>query len=64
MYLYMNYIYVSIYFVICIIIFIIIFMSDELFKFLFEKIHNDITDYNDPGFTNGIEYIFNPFRHF
>jgi len=36
----------------------------ETFNFLFEKIKNNITDYNDPKYTGGIEYIFNPFRHF
>lgn len=59
----MNYFYVSLYAIICVIIFIIIFMKDESFNFFFEKIHNNITDYNDPNYTGGIEYIFNPFRH-
>jgi len=59
----MNYLYVSIYLVICIILFIIIFMASETFNFLFEKIHDNITDFNDPNFTGGIKYIFNPFRH-
>lgn len=33
----MNYIYASIYVVICVILFIVIFMSNETFNFLFEK---------------------------
>ncbi len=60
----MNYIYVAIYIIICVIVFIFTFMGRELFNFLFEKIKNDITDYNDPGYTGGYEYIFNPLRHF
>ena len=60
----MNYIYVSIYIIMCVIIFIITFMPDKIFNFLFEKQFNNITDYNDPNFTGGIEYIFNPSRHF
>ena len=60
----MYYIYISIYIIICVIIFMIIFTRDELFNFLFEKKHNNITNYNDPEFTGGIEYIFNPFRYF
>ena len=60
----MNYSYVLLYLVICVIIFIVIFMSNETFNFFFEKIYNNITDYNELNFTGGIEYIFNPFRHF
>jgi len=39
-------------------------MNNETFHFFFEKIYNNIADYNDPNYTGGIEYIFNPFRHF
>jgi len=39
-------------------------MSNETFNFFFEKIYNNITDYNDPNYTGGIEYIFNPFKVF
>lgn len=35
----------------CVIIFMIIFMSRETFNFLFEKAYNNITDYNDPKYT-------------
>lgn len=56
--------YISIYIILCSILFIIIFRPNETFNILFEKIENYITDYNDPRFTGGIEYIFNPFRHF
>ena len=34
----MNYIYASIYIIICVILFIVIFMSNETFNFLFEKV--------------------------
>lgn len=60
----MNYIYVSIYIVICVILFIVIFMSNEASDFLFEKKYNNITDYNNPEFTGGVTYEFNPLRHF
>lgn len=60
----MNYVYISLYLVIFVIIYIIIFMRNESFNFFFEKIFNDITDYNNPNYTGGIEYLFNPFRHF
>lgn len=60
----MNYIYASIYIVICFILFIIIFMSNKTFNFLFEKKYNNITDYNNPEYTGGIIYEFNPYRHF
>ncbi len=60
----MNYIYASIYVVICVILFIVIFMSDETFNFLFEKKYNSINDYNDPEYTGGFTYEFNPCRHF
>ena len=67
----MNYIYASIYVVICVILFIFIFMSNETFNFfnetfnfLFEKKYNNITDYNDPEYTGGMTYEFNPYRHF
>ena len=56
----MNYNYVAIYVGICIIVFILIFMRDEAVGFLFERKYNNITDYNDPKYTGGIEYIFNP----
>ena len=58
----MNYFYVSLYAVICVINFIIIFMTNESFNFFFEKKYNNITDYNDANYTGGIDYIFNPFR--
>ena len=38
-------------------------MPNELFDFLFEKAFNGITDYNDPKFTGGYYFIFNPLRH-
>lgn len=60
----MNYIYASIYVVICVILFIVIFMSNETFNFLFEKKYNNITDYNHPEYTGGMTYEFNPYRHF
>ena len=60
----MNYIYVLIYILICVIIFMIMFMSNETFNLLFETKYNNIIDCNDPNYTGGIEYIFNPFRHF
>ena len=60
----MNLIFVSIYVIICVIIFMIIFMSTETFNLLFEKKYNNQTDYNDPNYTGGIEYIFNPFNAF
>ena len=40
-----------------VILFILIF---EAVGFLFERKYNNITDYNDPKYTGGIEYIFNP----
>lgn len=60
----MNYIYASIYVVICVILFIVIFMSNETFNFLFEKKYNNTTDYNHPEYTGGMTYEFNPYRHF
>lgn len=60
----MNYIYASIYVIICIILFFVIFMSNETFNFLFEKKYNNITDYNHPEYTGGITYEFNPYRNF
>ena len=60
----MNYLYVSIYVIICIVLFMVIFMSSETFNFLFEKKYNDITDYNEPSYTGGEEYVFNPFGIF
>jgi hypothetical protein len=42
----------------------IIFMPSEIYTILFEKQFNNVNDYNDPKFTGGIEYVFNPFRHF
>ena len=60
----MNFMYVSIYVVICVIIFMIMFMGNDIFSLLFETKHNNIIDFNDPNYTGGIEYIFNPFRHF
>ena len=58
----MNYIYVSIYIIICVVLFIVIFMSNETFNFLFEKKYNNITDYNNPEFTGGVSYEFNPYQ--
>lgn len=63
LYIYMKIIYISIYIIICVIIFMIVFMSGDTFNFLFEKKINNITDYNDPNYTGGVEYIFNPFQH-
>ena len=60
----MNYIYASIYVVICVILFILIFMSNETFNFLFEKKYNNITDYNNQEYTGGMTYEFNPYQHF
>lgn len=60
----MNYIYASMYIIICVILFIVIFMSNETFNFLFEKKNNNITDYNHPEYTGGMTYEFNPFRYF
>lgn len=59
----MNYLYASLYVIMCIVIFILIFMSDHTFDLLFEKKYNNIIDYNDSNFTGGIEYVFNPFRY-
>lgn len=59
----MNYIYASLYVVICVILFIVIFMSDT-FNFLFEKKYNNIPDYTHPEYTGGMTYDFNPYRHF
>ena len=39
----MNYIYASIYVVICVILFFVIFISNETFHFLFETKYNDTT---------------------
>lgn len=39
-------------------------MSDKIFNFFFEMKYNNIRDYNDPKFTGGIKFIFNPLRHF
>ena len=58
----MNYIYVSIYLVMCSIIFVSIFMPQEAFNVLFEKKINDIIDYNHPDYTGGFTYEFNPFK--
>lgn len=60
----MKYFYISCYVLLCIILFLLIFMYEESFYFLFEKTWNNITDYNDPNYTGGVSYIFNPFRHF
>ena len=60
----MNYIYASVYVVICVILFFVIFMSEETFIFLFEKKFNNITDCNHPEFAGGMTYEFNPYRHF
>ena len=59
----MNYYYVSLYILVCFIIFLFLFMPYKLFNFLFEKVYNGITDYNDPKFTGGYYFIFNPLRH-
>lgn len=56
----MNFIHVSIYAVLCIVLFIITFMGNEIFYFLFEKKMNNITDYNHSEFTGGMTYEFNP----
>ena len=60
----MNYIYASAYVVICVVFFFIIFLLDETLGFLFKMKFNNITDYNDPDFTGGVTYEFNPWRHF
>ena len=60
----MNYLYVTIYLVVCIVLFIFFFMFREAFDFLFEMVPHNVTDYNDPNYKGGIEYIFNPLRHF
>ena len=60
----MNYIYASMYVVICVILFCAIFISNETFNFLFETKINNIIDYNHPEFTGGMTYVFNPYRHF
>ena len=60
----MDYIYTSIYVVICVILFFVIFISNETFNFLFETKINNITDYNNSEFTGGMTYEFNPYRHF
>jgi len=60
----MNYIYAVLYVVICVILFFVIFMSNETLNFLFEKKINNITDYNNPEFTGGMSYEFNPYRYF
>jgi len=60
----MNYYYILLYILICIIIFFVLFMPHELFWFLFEVVYNNITDINDPNFTGGVSYHFNPLRHF
>ena len=62
--MYFNSMYILLYVIICIIIFFLIFMRKETFDFFFEKKFNNITDYNDPNYTGGIEYKFNPFRLF
>lgn len=51
-----------IYLIICIILYCLMFLKNELFDFFFEKKYNNIIDYNDPKYTGGIEFIFNPFR--
>lgn len=47
----------SIYVIVCVIIFIVVFMVDETFNFLFEKKYNNITDYNNPNFIGPKKYI-------
>jgi hypothetical protein len=59
-----DFFYLSIYIIICIIGYLLIFIPHDLFNFLFEMKYNNITDYNDPKFTGGIHYEFNPLRHF
>lgn len=59
----MNYLYATIYLIVCIVLFIIIFAGDT-FDFLFEMVPHNVTDYTDPNYKGGIEYIFNPLRHF
>ena len=62
----MNYVYALLYVVMCVIMFVVIFFSNEAFEFLFEKTINDITitDYNDPEYTGGVTYNFNPGHQF
>ena len=60
----MNYIYVLMYIIICIILFFVIFMNHELFIILFKKKYNNIIDYNDKNYTGGFTYNFNPFGYF
>lgn len=43
---------------------VLILKKKNIYDLFFEKTYNNITDYNHPEFTGGIEYIFNPFRHF
>ncbi len=61
---YMNYIYASMYVVTCVILFFVIFKSDETFHFLFKTKINDITDHNHPEFTGGMTCEFNPMSLF
>lgn len=58
-----NHIYYIIYWIICVVMFGLIFKIDEIFNFCFEKKYNNITDYNDPNFTGGFEYIFKLFHN-
>jgi hypothetical protein len=60
----MNYTYVFMYVIMCANGFVLFFMKDETFYFFFQKKFNGITDYNNPNYTGGIEYIFNPFHLF
>lgn len=56
----MDYFYGSVYVLICATIFILMFMRNEMFNFFFKKIYNKITDYNDPNYTGGLTFDFNP----
>ncbi len=60
----MNSIYASLYVIVCVVFFFVIFVSKDAFSFLFETKINNITDYNHPEFTGGMTYEFNPLRHF
>lgn len=44
------------YIIICVILFFIIFMRNEMFSFFFTPKFNNITDYNHPEFTGGVTY--------
>lgn len=50
------------YVTLCVFGFLFFFLRDDTFAFLFEKKYDGITDYNDPEFTGGVHYEFNPFH--